>query len=429
MNFTSCLLVVLAVVVHTSSAALMTLDQQAVLERESAMEKERDVTMVAANVDSGSLRSRIKEQRASKQMTTARSSYSTELSGGNDSAKRTLQACIGECDADAQCAAGLKCFQRSNGEEIPGCHGPGHAKDWDYCYDPTTLSGGNDNSAKGTLQACTGECDADVQCAAGLKCFQRSNGEEIPGCYGSGKAKDWDYCYDPTTLSGSNDNGILRRRGGGEWGKMAADGIKDILAAIDFMTSQRFDPKMMLDAPPNCNYICSGCGWGGCSGCRCSIAAGLIQVVDENTTPGVYSGKRETPFLRDCRILAEIAEKANVLKRCMDHGVSTSCKTTMNNALKFFGKIHTDPKYDVAKQEACYKCYNNEVSQDCDADMAASMSGCKSTNSNLLKNCFFHEGHGLDPEWPYNGGLLEQRAGEGGRNNASSFMQSTRSKA
>lgn len=58
------------------------------------------------------------------------------LSGGNDGSATNLQRCTGECDSDSQCAAGLKCFQRSNGEAIPGCSGTGHAPDWGYCYDP-----------------------------------------------------------------------------------------------------------------------------------------------------------------------------------------------------------------------------------------------------------------------------------------------------
>ena len=59
-----------------------------------------------------------------------------ELSGGDDGAATNLQACRGECDADAQCATGLVCFQRSYGEAIPGCHGEGESPNWDYCYDP-----------------------------------------------------------------------------------------------------------------------------------------------------------------------------------------------------------------------------------------------------------------------------------------------------
>jgi hypothetical protein len=58
------------------------------------------------------------------------------------------------------------------------------------------LSGGNDDSAT-NLQACTGECDSDNQCAEGLLCFQRSHGESIPGCTGAGGGADWDYCYSP----------------------------------------------------------------------------------------------------------------------------------------------------------------------------------------------------------------------------------------
>jgi len=118
------------------------------------------------------------------------------LGGPNDNKAKNLEACWGECDNDSQCAKGLKCFQRSKGEKIPGCTGAGSGKDWDYCYGKKTLGGTNDNKAK-NLKSCWGECDSDSQCATGLKCFQRSNGEEIPGCSGPGAKKDWDYCYDP----------------------------------------------------------------------------------------------------------------------------------------------------------------------------------------------------------------------------------------
>jgi len=121
-----------------------------------------------------------------------------ELGGENDGKATGLEACIGECDNDGQCKEGLICFQRTGLNPVPGCSGEGK-KDWDYCYDPTgsvELSGGNDDKAK-NLEACTGECDNDEQCKPGLKCFQRSNGETIPGCKGSGGGKDWDYCYDP----------------------------------------------------------------------------------------------------------------------------------------------------------------------------------------------------------------------------------------
>merc|ERR1712036_55604 len=73
-----------------------------------------------------------------------------------------------------------------------------------------TLSGGNNGGAK-NLQRCVGECDADSQCAYGLKCFQRSKGEPIPGCKGNGSGKDWDYCYDPKT---PKPNPCLKNNGG-----------------------------------------------------------------------------------------------------------------------------------------------------------------------------------------------------------------------
>lgn len=57
-----------------------------------------------------------------------------ELSGRDVDSPSNLKACSGECDYDSECAAGLKCFQRSNGEKIPGCKGAGGGRTWDYCY-------------------------------------------------------------------------------------------------------------------------------------------------------------------------------------------------------------------------------------------------------------------------------------------------------
>ena len=70
--------------------------------------------------------------------------------------------------------------------------------DVDIPYDTPLieLSGGNGNSAT-NLQACTGECNTDNDCAGSLKCFQRTYGEPIPGCKGYGSERESDYCYDP----------------------------------------------------------------------------------------------------------------------------------------------------------------------------------------------------------------------------------------
>merc|ERR1719454_1127643 len=80
-----------------------------------------------------------------------------QLGGGNNGGAKNLKACSGECDADSQCAKGLKCFQRSKGEKIPGCKGNGGGKDWDYCYDPKRVpnpclknNGGCDKARKCT---------------------------------------------------------------------------------------------------------------------------------------------------------------------------------------------------------------------------------------------------------------------------------------
>ena len=67
------------------------------------------------------------------------------------------------------------------------------------CNAATILSGTDDDDAK-NLEDCTGECDSDDQCLPGLKCFQRSNGEPIPGCKGAGKLCFW---ISVQTLSGA----------------------------------------------------------------------------------------------------------------------------------------------------------------------------------------------------------------------------------
>ena len=67
----------------------------------------------------------------------------TELSGPNTDSADNLQACIGECDKDSQCAAGLMCFQRGYdavASNVPGCRGLGTNPSWDYCYTPQGTS-------------------------------------------------------------------------------------------------------------------------------------------------------------------------------------------------------------------------------------------------------------------------------------------------
>jgi hypothetical protein len=110
--------------------------------------------------------------------------------------------CHGDCDKDTDCAAGLKCFQRSYNEKVPGCALDGYEKEYDYCYDPKDAlpikylgSDGCTSSKK--CSKCQGDCDSDSDCAAGLKCYQRSGNEIVPGCQQHGLSKKSDYCYEP----------------------------------------------------------------------------------------------------------------------------------------------------------------------------------------------------------------------------------------
>merc|ERR1711966_639974 len=100
--------------------------------------------------------------------------------------------CQGDCDVDADCATGLQCFQRSASEKIPGCKvgGNGDVNKHDYCYAPSAPpqdvnlehKGGSGCTPSNKCTACQGDCDVDGDCATGLKCFQRSASEKIPGC-------------------------------------------------------------------------------------------------------------------------------------------------------------------------------------------------------------------------------------------------------
>merc|ERR1711977_351532 len=86
---------------------------------------------------------------------------------------------------------GLKCFQREDNEDIPGCIGDPVSK-WDYCIPEGVIINTGVNP-EGMLQLCEGDCDRDSDCGEGLKCFQREDNEDIPGCIGDPVSK-WDYC-------------------------------------------------------------------------------------------------------------------------------------------------------------------------------------------------------------------------------------------
>jgi hypothetical protein len=71
----------------------------------------------------------------------------------------------------------------------------------------------------GLLGECEGDCDRDSDCASGLKCFQRTGSETVPGCTGDRRSwRNRDFCVktqdngDDTT---DNDDGGDSSGGGG----------------------------------------------------------------------------------------------------------------------------------------------------------------------------------------------------------------------
>merc|ERR1712032_1309407 len=114
------------------------------------------------------------------------------LGGPNDNKAKNLEACWGECDNDSQCAKGLKCFQRSKGEKVPGCTGKGGGAKWDYCYGEKTLGGTNDNKAK-TLNHVGESATVTAKCLGSRKCTcKRCTETNGKAAYGSKCKKDGD---------------------------------------------------------------------------------------------------------------------------------------------------------------------------------------------------------------------------------------------
>ena len=112
---------------------------------------------------------------------------------GDCSAPADLGVCEGDCDNDNDCRGALKCYERSQDQKVPGCEGGGIGDviDADFCYEPMET-----NQVK-PCKACDGDCDKDSDCEGRLKCFQREDNEDVPGCSrgGVGDTESWaDYC-------------------------------------------------------------------------------------------------------------------------------------------------------------------------------------------------------------------------------------------
>ena len=97
---------------------------------------------------------------------------------------------------------GLICFQRDfEPRTVPGCNGDafqvGNGDD-DFCIQASanTLNFRGDNGQPASafpLGNCQGDCDSDEECAGNLRCFERAEFEDVPGCQGFG-VSGFDYC-------------------------------------------------------------------------------------------------------------------------------------------------------------------------------------------------------------------------------------------
>jgi len=142
------------------------------------------------------------------------------LGGSGCTTKKRCSVCQGDCDRDADCMKGLKCFQRGNYELIKGCQvgGSGDRKGYDYCYDGKALHnyGGTGCTKAKKCEKCGGDCDSDADCKTGLKCFQRNGFTKVPDCNAHGTVHDvsnYDFCYnDPKGLKSMGGSGCTRSK-------------------------------------------------------------------------------------------------------------------------------------------------------------------------------------------------------------------------
>ena len=156
-----------------------------------------------------------------------------------DAKRFPLQLCEGHCTLTEDCALGLVCKSHRANEPVSGCLGGEKMKgDLSFCiFDPFGVGyksqdnpptapptktasptitplppkpivdfGGTPPDSAMPLQRCQGDCDTDDDCADGLKCFQRTSKQAIPGCIGGEEnVMVTDYCILDLTGDGFVD--------------------------------------------------------------------------------------------------------------------------------------------------------------------------------------------------------------------------------
>eukprot|EP00492_Amphilonche_elongata_P001588 TRINITY_DN19_c0_g1_i5.p1 TRINITY_DN19_c0_g1~~TRINITY_DN19_c0_g1_i5.p1 ORF type:complete len:931 (+),score=175.89 TRINITY_DN19_c0_g1_i5:289-2793(+) len=106
----------------------------------------------------------------------------------------TIDTC-GVCGGNNAC---LDCNGVIDGDSVEDrcgvCDGDGTS-----CINaiPLLYFGASGCTAENPCGECEGDCDSDADCDAGLRCFKRDNDESIPGCAagGEGDKHGHDYCY------------------------------------------------------------------------------------------------------------------------------------------------------------------------------------------------------------------------------------------
>eukprot|EP00980_Cylindrotheca_fusiformis_P005890 scaffold1239_cov130-Cylindrotheca_fusiformis.AAC.3 len=154
------------------------------------------------------------------------------------SSKLPLSLCQGDCDSDVDCQDGLQCFHRiTGGMVVPGCSGGQQdLSATDYCIAIMAVDPALEESSESPLGICQGDCDSNADCKAGLICFQRNGGEEVPGCFGgSDDFSRNDYCINQgqfmerlgERLVGSPDDNF------GSSVALSSDGMTMAVGAVD----------------------------------------------------------------------------------------------------------------------------------------------------------------------------------------------------
>jgi len=161
------------------------------------------------------------------------------MSGSNDKKARNLGRCVGECDSDSQCAAGLKCHKKDKHTPIAGCSGQGAGAGWDYCYDPAT------------------KCEADGTCHITEKCGGVSKGEagrySVKNWIGSRKVKQY---FDNDIITKYQGFGLMHKIAVAKWARLQLQVVRRT-STFNYALTIRTTPKAVTSCKLSDFYACA----------------------------------------------------------------------------------------------------------------------------------------------------------------------------